>query len=444
MRSNLILVILFFTGIQQMDAQNTEMQRLAVEVKADLIDNILPFWSEKMTDTSNGGFYGRMDGYNRLYPDAEKGGILNARILWTFSSAFRVLKDSSYLKTATYSYNYIFDKFIDREKGGTFRSVTATGVPSDTRKQTYSQAFFIYALAEYYLATGDKLALKEAENIFYCLEKYCFDVENNGYFEVYTRDWQKIDDLLIGEKSIFDRKTMNTHLHLLEAYTNLYRAWPDKVVAGRLRNLINIFLDKIIDSKTSHLIVFMDERWNPNSALHSYGHDIEASWLLQEAAEVLGDKMIISKVEKAVPLIVNAAMEGVQPDGSIITEKDAENVEENTNRDWWPQAETVVGLVNAFKLSGDTVYLNKAIRCWEFIDKNLVDHQEGEWFNSVSSSGEINKKGDKAGFWKCPYHNGRMCLEVMSRQASGVGRQASGVRLRASGIRRQASGVRHQ
>jgi len=408
----------FLIWCQQLEAQNAELHGLASEVKVDLVENILPFWSGKMIDTQNGGFYGRMDVNNRLYEEAEKGGILNARILWTFSSAFRVLKDSSYLNTATYSFKYILDKFIDWENGGTYRSVTAKGLPSDTRKQTYSQAFFIYALSEYYLATGDKDALEEAENIFYCLEKYCFDVENNGYFEVYSRDWKKSDDLLIGEKSIDDQKTMNTHLHLLEAYTNLYRAWPDKIVSGRLKNIISLFLEKIIDAETGHLIVFMDERWVPNSAVHSYGHDIEASWLLQEAAEVLGDKRIISKVGKKVIPIVIAAMEGLQPDGSIVSEKDVENGHVNTNRDWWPQAETVVGLVNAFELTGDTVYLKKAIRCWDYIDKNLVDHQEGEWFNSVSSSGEINKRGDKAGFWKCPYHNGRMCLEIIRRQAT--------------------------
>jgi mannobiose 2-epimerase len=423
-RELLSSLVVFLIWCQHLKAQNAELQRLASEVKVDLVENILPFWSGKMIDSRNGGFYGRMDGYNKIYPEAEKGGILNARILWTFSSAFRVLKDSSYLNTATYSFNYILDKFIDRENGGTFRSVTAKGVHSDTRKQTYSQAFFIYALAEYYLATGDQEAIKEAENIFYCLEKYCFDVENNGYFEVYSRDWKKTDDLLIGEKSTDDRKTMNTHLHLLEAYTNLYRAWPDKIVAGRLKNMISLFLDKIIDPETGHLIVFMNERWVPTSAVHSYGHDIEASWLLQEAAEVLGDKRIISKVEKMVIPIVNAAMEGVQPDGSIVTEKDVENGLLNTNRAWWPQAETVVGLVNAFELTGDTVYLNKAIRCWEYIDKNLVDHQEGEWFNSVSPSGEINKRGDKAGFWKCPYHNGRMGIEIIRRQASGNWRKA--------------------
>ncbi len=435
MKKLLPLVLLLIINVNSLPGQsdNAGLKQLASVVSDDLVGNILPFWSGKMVDRQNGGFYGRMDGSNKLYPEADKGGILNARILWTFSSAYRVLKDSSYLETATYSFNYILDKFIDRENGGTFRSVNAKGLPSDTRKQTYSQAFFIYALTEYYLATGDSEALEEAKKIFYCLERFCFDAENNGYFEVYSSDWKKTSDLLIGEKSIADQKTMNTHLHLLEAYTNLYRAWPDKIVAGRLKNMISVFLDKIIDPETGHLIVFMDERWVPTTSVHSYGHDIEASWLLQEAAEVLGNKKIISKVEKKVIPIVNAALEGLQPDGSLVNEKDVATGQINANRDWWPQAETVVGLVNAFGLTGDTGYLNKAVRCREYIDKNLVDHQQGEWFNSVSASGEINKLGDKAGFWKCPYHNGRMCLEIIQKNRL----PATGYRLRAAGWRIQ-------
>lgn len=392
-----------------------ELEKLAAEVRENLVNNILPFWSQKMTDYRNGGFYGRIDGYDKLYPDADRGGILNARILWTFSAAFRVLKDSSYLKIATHARDYILDKFIDKKYGGAFLSITASGKPSDVRKQTYTQTFFIYALSEYYLATGDKEALEEAKKIFFCLEKYCSDKENNGYFEVYSRDWKRTDDLLIGEKDKNDRKTMNTHLHILEAYTNLYRAWPDKYVAGRLKNLIELFVTKIIDPETYHLIVFMNENWESTSSSNSYGHDIEASWLLGEAGAVLSDRKLKAKTGKLVIPIVHAAEEGLQPDGSLIYEKDLSTGHVNDNRDWWPQAEAVVGLVNAYELTGNTEYLQKALRCWEYTDRNLVDHEDGEWFNSVSASGETDRRSDKAGFWKCPYHNGRMCLEIIQR-----------------------------
>jgi mannobiose 2-epimerase len=417
MKKLFAIILISVVSIHYVQGQqySTELKELAYSVKKNLVENILPFWSVKMIDTQNKGFFGRMDGNNQIYPDAEKGGILNARILWTFSAAFRLLKDSSYLRTATYSEDYILDKFIDREHDGTFRCVTAKGEPSDVRKQTYSQAFFIYALSEYYLASGDKEALEEAKKIFYCLERYCFDTENNGYFEVYSRDWKKVNDLLIGEKNINDQKTMNTHLHILEAYTNLYSAWPDKKVAGQLKNLIELFITKIIDPKTGHLIAFMDERWEPTSSSNSYGHDIEASWLIEEAAGVLGDRKLKARVNDLVIPMVRAAEEGLQPDGSLIYEKDLETGRINSNRDWWPQAETIVGMVNAFELTGDNEYLKKAVRCWNFTDQKLVDHENGEWFNSVSATGETNRGGDKAGFWKCPYHNGRMCLEIIKR-----------------------------
>jgi mannobiose 2-epimerase len=353
-----------------------------------------------------------------LYGDAERGGILNARILWTFSAAFRILKDSSYLQSATHAKNYILAKFIDKMYGGTFRSLTPAGKPSDIRKQTYSQAFFIYALAEYFLATSDTEALEEAKNIYYCLEEYCYDRVNNGYFEVYSRDWKRTDDLLIGEKDKNDRKTMNTHLHILEAYTNLYRAWPDKNLASRLKNLIELFVNKIIDPGTGHLIVFMNEKWESTSSSHSYGHDIEASWLLEEAAGVLGNRQLKDEVGKLVIPIVHAAEEGLQPDGSLIYEKDSSTGIINSNRDWWPQAEAIVGFVNAFELTGDKAYLQKALKCWEYTDQKLVDHDNGEWFNSVSASGVTDRRGDKAGFWKCPYHNGRMCLEIIRRSGN--------------------------
>jgi cellobiose epimerase len=409
----ILSIMILNTGMSSGQDNSATLKTLESELRENLVNHILPFWSDKMTDNKNGGFYGRIDGFNKLYPDAVRGGILNARILWTFSAAFSVIKDSSYLKVAGHAMDYILDKFIDRKFGGAYLSVTAKGETADTRKQTYTQAFFIYALSEYFLATGDSLALDEAKKIFQCVEKYCPDPANNGYFEVYSRDWEKTDDLLIGEKDKNDQKTMNTHLHLLEAYTNLYRAWPDEIVASRLRNLIELFTRKIIDQKTGHLIVFLNEKWESTTTLNSYGHDIEASWLLNESASVLGDAGIISQVKRLSIQMLHAAEEGLQPDGSLIYEKDIETGHSNTNRDWWPQAEAITAFVKAYKMTGDKTYLSKALKCWKYVDEKMVDHRNGEWFNSISDSGKVNKHGDKAGFWKCPYHNSRMCLEII-------------------------------
>jgi mannobiose 2-epimerase len=423
--SLLLFIPLVFSAIFSSKSSETDcndntltmLNQLKTEVTENLTQNLLPFWSNIVIDTVNGGFYGRVDDNNKVYPDEDKGGILNARILWTYSSAYRILKDTAYLHLAKREKDYIMAHFIDKEYGGAYRSVTPKGEPSDTRKQTYTQSFFIYGLAEYYRATGDTEALNMAKNLFELFEKYALDKESNGYFEVFTRDWQRSHDLLIGESSVKEEKTMNTHLHIMEAYANLYRVWPDKRMAERLRNLVELFLNKIIDKKTFHLICFMDKTWKSTSTTDSYGHDIESSWLLYEAASLLRDQALISRVKEVSIKIANAASEGLQPDGSMIYEKDRVTGRTNSERSWWAEAETVVGYLNAYELTGNENYLNNSINCWTYIKNHMVDNKNGAWFSSVSESGVISKS-DKAGFWICPYHNGRMCMEIIERISS--------------------------
>jgi mannobiose 2-epimerase len=394
-------------------AQKQKLEQLKKEVTEDLTRNILPYWSAKMVDNLNGGFYGRIDGNDKVYPEAEKGGILNARILWTYSSAYGVLGDTSYLRLAKRAKDYILAHFIDSQYGGAYMSLKADDTPSNTRKHVYTNAFFIYALAEYSRATGDKLALAESMKIFELFEKYAADKEYGGYYEVFSQDWQRIRERLIGESSEKDEKTMNTSLHVMEAFANLYRVSGDKVVGDRLRKMIEIFLDKIIDKKTSHLICFLDRQWNSTSTIDSYGHDIESSWLLLEAATLLNDKNLTERVKEAGLKIANAAAEGYQPDGGMLTEKNYVTGQIRKQRSWWEQAETVVGYLNAFELTGDESFLNRSLKSWEFIKKYFVDTKNGAWFTNVSESGVSG--GDKAGPWICPYHNGRMCMEVIER-----------------------------
>ncbi|MEI6048895.1 MAG: AGE family epimerase/isomerase [Bacteroidota bacterium] len=404
-------------NLQKADS-GARMNRLKTEVTANLTQNLLPYWSTRMIDKANGGFYGRINGNDQVFPDDDKSGILNARILWTYSSSFRVLKDTSYLRIATRAKDYIMSHFIDKQYGGAYWSVTSKGEPSDVRKQTYTQAFFIYGMAEYYRATGDKEALQTAKAIFEALEKYASDKEFNGYFEVFTREWERSRALLIGEKTINDEKTMNTHLHLMEAYANLYRVWPDKRVEERLKNLVEIFLNHIIDKNTSHLICFLDKNWIGTSTIDSYGHDIESSWLLYEAAQLLNDPDLHSRVREASIKIANAATEGIQPDGSMIDEKNTATGSLRTERSWWPQVETIVGCMNIYELTGEEKYLDYAINNWNYTKNHFVDNKNGGWFSSASESGAIGR-GDKGGFWVCPYHNGRMCLEIIERVSSG-------------------------
>lgn len=393
--------------------QEAKLKNLKDEVSRELTQNILRYWSLKMPDNVNGGFYGRIDATEKVYPDAEKGGILNARILWTFSSAYRILKDTAYLKIAERAKDYILNRFIDPEYGGAYMSLKADGTPLNTRKHVYTNAFFIYSLSEYYRATGDKTALTEAKKIFDLFEKYAADRENGGYFEVFNRQWQRLRERLIGESSEADEKTMNTSLHVMEAYANLYRVSHDKAVGERLRSMVEIFLDRIIDKERYHLICFLDRNWNGTSTIDSYGHDIEASWLLCESAGLLKDKKLLKRVQEASVRIANAASEGLQADGGMLTEKNYKTGEVRAQRSWWEQAETVVGYLNAFELTGEESYLDKSLACWEFIKKYFVDSRNGSWFTRLSENGIPG--GDKAGFWICPYHNGRMCMEIIER-----------------------------
>jgi mannobiose 2-epimerase len=415
-----VLFILISCGIltgQTIHVQKADMKRLnqlKTEVTENLTKNLLPYWSKYMVDNVNGGFYGRISGTDQVFPNEDKGGILNARILWTYSAAYRVTKDTSYLRLAKRSKDYIMAHFIDREFGGAYRSVKATGEPSDTRKQTYTQSFFIYGLSEYSRATGDKEALKTAMDIFECFEKYAYDKEFNGYFEVFTREWQRSRDRLIGEKDDKDEKTMNTSLHLMEAYANLYRVWPDQRMKERLKNMVEIFLDRIVDKETSHLINFMDRNWNSTSTIDSYGHDIESSWLIYEAATLLKDPALTARARATCIKIADAAAEGLQPDGSLVYEKNLSTGHVNTSRSWWAQAETIVGYMNAYEMTGKEKYLDYSIKNWSYTKNHLVDNKNGGWFQSADASGATGR-GDKGGFWVCPYHNGRMCLEVMER-----------------------------
>lgn len=387
---------------------------LQKQVNDELILNILPFWSNQMADP-RGGFYGQINGNNHLIESANKGGILNARILWTFSTAFLHLKNPDYKAMADRAQEYILNHFFDSESGGTFWSVTPDGNPADTKKQIYAQAFFIYALSDHYRATANKTSLDKAIELFHLVEKYSFDVVENGYFEAYSRDWKLLEDLRLSAKDANEKKTMNTHLHILEAYTNLYRVWKNEELATRLENLVLIFTDKIVNKKTLHLGLFFDENWNCKSNIVSYGHDIEASWLIDEATRVLGNDFLLKKVQQICIAVAEAACEGLQTDGSLIYECNPDENHTDFDRHWWVQAEATVGFLNTHELTGETIWLERALKCWYYIKENLVDRENGEWFWSIRADGTKNRNDDKAGFWKCPYHNSRMCIEVMIR-----------------------------
>ena len=394
---------------------NQLINQLRNEMRSELENNILPFWMNKMEDNEEGGFYGQITGEDELKPEASKGAILNARILWTFSSAYRLLKKPEYLETATRAKRYLIDRFYDPQYGGIYWELDYKGNPLDTKKQIYAIGFAIYGLSEYARATGDEEALAYAQQLFDVIEQHSFDSEQNGYVEALTRDWQPIEDMRLSDKDENEKKTMNTHLHILEPYTNLYRVWKDEQLERQLRNLIEVFITRILDPQTGHLNLFFEEDWTNKYRIYSYGHDIEASWLIHEAALILGDPEVLKRIEPIIIRIAQAADEGLNPDGSMIYENFLDKQKIDRELHWWVQAENVVGHINLYQHFGNTEALDTAVRCWEFIKTKLIDHEQGEWHWSLLPDGTVNRRDDKAGFWKCPYHNGRMCMEVIER-----------------------------
>lgn len=385
---------------------------LCHEITEDLKNNILPFWEQYSPDP-RGGFYGVLENDGKPVETADKGGVLNARILWTFSTAYYKLNNDSYKKLADQAQEYFLSNFIDPEYGGIYWSLKYDGKPSDTQKQTYGIAYGIYALAAHYRATGNKTSLDAAVSQYETLEKHAFDPEHGGYIESFTRDWSKPEKYGYDGKGIA-AKTMNTHLHVLEAYSALYHVWPDPGLEKQLRSLIQVFIEKIIDQERWHEKLFLTMDWENLEDIDSYGHDMELAWLLSEAAENLKDEKLIKETGHIALQLVDTQMkEGWNEDGSLLYER-VDGVVKG-GLEWWPQAESVVAFINAWQISGDQKYLNAGVKTWEWIKKYLVDYEYGEWYSGVNSSLEPDKRRPKASLWRCPYHNSRMGFELMTR-----------------------------
>lgn len=390
----------------------SKLEILKNEVQEVLTNNILNFWQEKMY-CPEGGFYGAMTSNGALQKDADRGAVLNTRILWSFSAAYRMTGKDEYLQCATHAKDYILDYFYNEDKGTFHWSVDKDGQPKDTKNQFYALSFAIYALSEYNRASGNTDALKHAKRLYNSIEKHSYKSTSDGYIEACKEDWSEIEDLRLSEKDDNAPLTMNTHLHILEAYTNLYRVWKSEELEISLRRLINIFTDKIYNPSTNHLSLFFDMQWQRLDGIYSYGHDIEASWLLLEAAQVLGDRTILDKVTPLVYKVAIASKEGLRADGSMIYERHATG-ELDTDRHWWVQAECIVGLLWLAKYHNDQNAEEEALRCWNYTKREIIDTEGGEWWWSRTEEGLINEDEQKAGMWKCPYHNSRMCMEILS------------------------------
>jgi mannobiose 2-epimerase len=395
-----------------MDRSTDYINGFIESIQEEFRNNLMPFWLQKSTDAEHGGFIGWMSNEGIIDPVSPKALILNTRLLWTFSALYRFNKNEQCRDMARRAYNYLQTFFWDTQHGGAFWQVDYQGNTLDDSKKIYGQAFYIYALSEYFLAFSEQAALDRAAELFSLIDSASHDDIQGGYIEVCNRDWSIAEDLRLSDKDMDEKKSMNNHLHVLEAYTNLYRILPDIKLKTRLIELLELFATYIIDSNTGHMNHFFDENWYPKSQNYTFGHDIEASWLLYEAAEVLGDPNITSRTENlALHLARVTLVEGLYSDGGLCYEGQAGKVTD-PNRQWWPQAETVVGFLNAYQLCREESFLTAARKTWNFITNYIVDKKHGDWFWRIDESGRPDKNEPKVSQWKGPYHSVRMCIEA--------------------------------
>ena len=393
-----------------------DLKDFSQRVGDQLFGHIMPFWCGPALDHEQGGWMGWLS--NELKPDRTqpKGLIVNSRILWAFSAVHRARPEKLFQQMAGRALDFVMNRFWDAQHGGAFWRLDDTGCVLDDSKKIYGQAFYIYALAEYHQAFGGKAALERAIQLFELIERHAHDSKHGGYIEVCRRDWSEAGaEARLSDKDMNEKKSMNNHLHVLEAYTNLYRAWPEPRVAERLRELIQLFEQRILDARTQHFHHFFDEMWRVRSDTYTFGHDIEGTWLLCEAAEVLGDDALLKRVQTVALRMAEVALrEGVDADGALSYEGKSGKVID-PGRESWPQAEALVGFLNAFQISGDAKFFEAASRVWNFIENRVVDRVHGEWFWRINADGKPDLKLPKVSEWKGPYHGSRACLETLHR-----------------------------
>ena len=390
-----------------------KLQQLKSELTAEL-DSILKYWSNHTLDNQNGGFIGQIDFNNHFIANAEKGSVLNARILWSFSASYQVTKNKEHKKLATRAFEFLSNYFYDAEFGGLFWSINADKTPKDTKNQIYALAFAIYGLTEYYVISNDEKALEIAINLYLQIQRHSYDSINGGYLEAFTREWKPIADLRLSDKDANEKKTMNTHLHIVEAYANLFKVWKDKKLQDTIAELLETIEKHFINTETGHLRLFFNEEWVEKPDVISYGHDIEAAWLLLQCAEISEDKNLIANYKKYAIQMAEVTQEGLDSDGGLWYELDPKNNELIAEKHWWVQAEALIGFYNAYQLTRDEKFLDIVLKNWKFIKTHIIDQENGEWVWGIYKDYSVIEK-DKAGFWKCPYHNSRACLELIQR-----------------------------
>lgn len=381
--------------------------------KEHLEKNLIPFWN-KLKDEENGGFYGYVGSDGKPDTKSVKGVILNSRILWFYSTAYQLLKKTELLEMADHAYKFLTDFCFDSQYGGVYWSVNYDGTVCDDTKHTYNQSFAIYALSAYYQASGKKDALNMAYVLYRVIEEKCRD--ENGYLEAFRRDFTPASNEKLSENGVLAERTMNTLLHVLEAYSELYKADTFYAVGDSIRWILKLFQKKVYNPEKKICEVFFDSDYHSLIDLESYGHDIETAWLIDRGCSVLDD----AAYKKEMLPITNGLAEAAYRNAFDKTQHGLNNEREGNKVDsrkiWWVQAESVVGFYNAYqKQPQNKEYLQAAEEIWEFIRSSVVDPDSGEWIECVPADKKPDPKQALVHPWKCPYHNGRMCMEMIQR-----------------------------
>lgn len=380
-----------------------------------MLEGILDWWLKYMPREDGRLFYGAVDVHNQPVPHAEIGVVMVSRILWTFSSAYLSNPDPRYADMADRAFQLIRNSFVDPRYGGVYWSLDAEGKPANRRKQIYGQAFCIYGCAAYYRIFPEPEVMELAHGLWALIERYSYDPVHGGYIEALAEDWSETDDLRLSAKDANTRKTMNTHLHVVEAYAELYQVSPSLALYESTSSLLQLFLNRWIDSDTGHLRLFMSDEWEIQHELISYGHDIEAAWLLPYCAGIIRNTELQNALQKLAPRITDAALRGWDDlGGGIWYEYEPATNQVIREKHWWPQSEAQVGLIHAFECTHKNEYLEAALDVQHFMETQLHDRLEGEWFWGLDENGAIIPK-EKGGFWKCPYHNTRAALQLIER-----------------------------
>ncbi|MFI0428273.1 AGE family epimerase/isomerase [Mariniflexile sp. HMF6888] len=388
-----------------MNAYNQLKSELNSELK-----NILSYWTNNTLDLEHGGFVGKINHYNKVVSEAPKGIILNSRILWSFSAASNHLKTDEYQDICDRAFQYLKTFFKDETNGGVFWELDYKGNPLNKRKQVYAQAFTIYALSEYYIFTKNDAAKKWAIGIFELIEKHAKDPLNTGYFEAFNEDWSPIEDMRLSDKDMNASKTMNTHLHVLEAYTTLLKIYDTIQLRDSLKTLVNLFFEKFLNNQ-NHYDLFFDDTWTLLSHTVSYGHDIETAWLVIEAAKQLNNEDLVNQANVIAIKVADTFLnEAIDDDGAVLNEKNLITNHIDTDKHWWPQVEALIGLKYAFELNPDKNFRITSVKIWDYIKKHLIDHENGEWFFRVDKKGNVYTEENKVSMWKAPYHTSRACI----------------------------------